>query len=464
MVGVPLLALVADEFIAEAGAEGGLDQRVGGEGLHRLLQGLGQELDAALLPLGVAQFVEIVLVGRAGIDPLAHALQARRQHQGGGEVGVDRPVGVAALAAPAPGRHPHRVGAVVRAVGVEDRRPGEARHRPLAHEALVAVHRRREGGAERPAVAQHAADEVVAGLGEAETAGIVARRTGEQVAAGLGVGERHVEMGAVAGAVGEGLGHHRRDQPLLLGVVLRHHAEEGQPVAGRERVGVLEVELELAVRILVVERVQIPAEIVDRGRDLVEPGEVVDEAAHVVAGFHEFIVRDRRVQRAVGGLAQEEDLALDAEVEAEAHGLGLLQHVLQRHAGRERVGLAPEGEVGRRPGELALPGKRDDAREVGDRGEFVLVRSLSEAVEGVAGVALGAGRHLRQVVEGDHLGLLRAVDVDIGADDVLHAFAAQIVLHGADRRIDIAGVAHGFRLLSGRRPGRRRNGGGAGSR
>ena len=155
----------------------------------------------------------------------------------------------------------------------------------------------------------------------------------EQVVAGFQVVERHVEVRAAAGAVGEGLRHEGGEQPFLRGVVLRHQAEEDVAVAHRQRVGILEVELELRVGVLVVERVEVPAKVVDRGGHLVEPGVAVEEALHVVTGLHQVVVGVRDLQRAVLGELHDEQLALDAEVHAEAHLRRVGELVLERDAG-----------------------------------------------------------------------------------------------------------------------------------
>ena len=148
------------------------------------------------------------------------------------------------------------------------------------------------------------------------------------------------------------------------------------------------------------------------------------------------------MERAVRLLLQQEDLAFDAEIEAEPHGLGLGHDGLQGDTGRERIRLALERQVRRTPGELRFPGQLDQLGEVRHGGQFVLVRSLAEPVEGITGIALGPRRHLRKVVDGHDLGLLRAMDVDISADDVFHALGAQLVLQLGDGGIDFGGMPH----------------------
>ena len=224
--------------------------------------------------------VEIVLVGLARIDLLADAFEPGGERQRRGEIRIDRAVGVARFTAAAAHRHPHRIGAVVRAVGIEHRRPGEIAHGALPHQALVAVDGRREGGTQRAAVLQDAADEMITeSRVKPRPRGSSFGSQREQIVAAGEIVERHVEMRAAAGLVGEGLGHHGRQQAFFLGVVLGHVAEKDQAVAHGQRVGVFEIELVLPVGVLVVEGIEVPAEIVDAGRDLVEPAEIVEEAA-----------------------------------------------------------------------------------------------------------------------------------------------------------------------------------------
>ena len=66
-------------------------------------------------------------------------------------------------------------------------------------------------------------------------------------------------MAAVAGQMGEGLGHEGGAQAVLLGERLDHVLEEGVPVGGDQGVVVEPVHLELAVGVLVVVLVRRPS-------------------------------------------------------------------------------------------------------------------------------------------------------------------------------------------------------------
>ena len=85
--------------------------------------------------------------------------------------------------------------------------------------------------------------------------------------------------------------HERREQPALLGERLDHEAEEDRAVAGDERVVVGEVLLELAVGVLVVGRVDVPAERVHVARDFGDEAERARQRAHVVTRLVEVVER-----------------------------------------------------------------------------------------------------------------------------------------------------------------------------
>jgi hypothetical protein len=99
-----------------------------------------------------------------------------------------------------------------------------------------------------------AADEIVAKRREPEFTGVV----GEQVVAVA----PHRDMGvtARAGEVDEGLGHEGGAQAVLFGDRAGHELEERVPVGGHQRAGIGPVHLELAVRVLVVALVGLPAQ------------------------------------------------------------------------------------------------------------------------------------------------------------------------------------------------------------
>ena len=151
------------------------------------------------------------------------------------------------------------------------------------------------------------------------------RCVGRRVAGKTGcaaAGQRQVQVQAAAGAVGERLGHERRDHAALGGDHRQQVAQRDDPVGGGQRVGELEVLLELAVAVLVVVGVVRPAragsspiEIV--GQVVVHPG----DAAGVVAGLGGGVGGVGGGQAAVGVAGQQEVLDLGADPRFEA-GVG----------------------------------------------------------------------------------------------------------------------------------------------
>ena len=176
-----------------------------------------------------------------------------------------------------------------------------------------------------------------------------------------------MEVAAVAGQVGERLGHERRDQPALLGQRLDHVAEEHSPVAGRQRVGELEVLLELAVGVLVVGGVVVPAELGDRLRDLGDEVEVAGQRAHVVAGQLERVERVGDLDPAVVGAPDQEVLELGADLQLVARLGRAGERVAEDRARAVRPLLALDGDVAGEPGDVRLPRQDRQAARIGHR-------------------------------------------------------------------------------------------------
>ncbi|MGC3992159.1 MAG: hypothetical protein QM796_21185 [Chthoniobacteraceae bacterium] len=220
--------------------------------------------------------------------------------------------------------------------------------------------------------------------------------------------------------------------PSSAAVLLRHHAEEDVAVRHREAVGVFEVELELRIAVLVVEGIDVPAQLIHRAHHPVEPVVAVEEALHVVAALLQIVVVVRHGQRAAIILPDHIDLAFDAEIEGKAHLRRLRHHLLERDAGIHLVGRALEPVVRRHPRDFRLPGQRGDRTQVGHRANFVVVRRLAETVERIAGVKLGAARKIFKVGDGHALALGDAVDIDVGAHAVFHAEIDQVLFQSGE--------------------------------
>ncbi len=277
-------------------------------------------------------------------------------------------------------------------------------------------------------VTQHAGDELVAEFRELEAIGVGLGL--EQVGAGFEARQRHVEVRAAAGTVGEGLGHEGGEVAAPLGEFADHEAEEGEAVGHGQRVGVLEVGLELAVGVLVVEGIDVPAQPVHRLHDLVEHRIVVEKTAHVVAGFGQRVAGAGRHQPPVGLLLQHEELGLDAEVEAVAHRRRGGKLLFQDAARAGLEGLPLEMEIARVPDDFGVPRQDRAGSEVGVGGDFLVVDFLRHAVERGAGEEFRAADHLVEMRQRHDLALGHAVQVDEARERIFHAGGLEPGLRG----------------------------------
>ncbi len=281
-----------------------------------------------------------------------------------------------------------------------------------------------------------AGDEVVALLREPEPARVVGRIDVEEVA--LAVPQAHVHVAAVAGQVRERLRHERRDQPALLRERLDHVAEEDRAVARDERVVEGEVLLELAVRVLVVGRVVVPAERRDVPRDVRDEAERARQRAHVVAGLVEVVERVGELDPAVLALAHEEVLQLAAHLERVAQLGGARELVAQDRARAERPRLALDCDVAGEARDLRLPRQVGQRRRVRHRRDVGIVRSLADVAGREARESGAVGEQPVQVRHRHQLGVRLAVHVDeLGEDELDAAFVelgAELVRGG--RRLD----------------------------
>ena len=431
----PLLPLDADEVVdvvlAATGSERLTEHIIAFQGTRRVEEVLGQQLDAQLGQPGTVEVVQVQVRGRvARVEALRHAVQAGGEDRGRGEVRVARAVDRAVLDAPRV-RDPQHLRAVVAAVADVDGRPGGAAG-GADDEALVGVHGRRRQRDVRLRVRLQAADEVV---------GVARQAHAVRVVGGVGVEhvdpvlpQAHVEVAAVAGQVPERLGHERRDEPALLRERLDHVAEEHGAVAGRQRVGVREVLLELAVGVLVVGGVVVPAELVEVPRDVPDEVEVAGERPHVVTGLLHGVERVGDLDRPVVGAAQQEVLELRADLQLEAELGGLGELAAQDRARAVRPRLAVDVEVAGEARDLRLPRQHREARRVGHRDEVGVVGPLAHGARRVAGESRAVGEQVVEVRGGDELGARLAVHVDELREQELHVVLSDVGADLVDRR------------------------------
>ena len=228
-------------------------------------------------------------------------------------------------------------------------------------------------------------------------------------------------MRAGAGAVGIGLRHHGRFPAEFARDLLHHHAPDDEAIRHGHDVGIGKVELELAVGVLVVEGMHLPAERVHRRDDLVQELEIYQREARVIGRLGNRvagIVRRNAVMRR--GVAPDDvGFALDAEIELQTHLGGALDLPGEDRARAHRIRLFVIGQLAGDHGDVRPPRELHHGIRVGDHGELVVVRALAETVEGGAGKELGAAHHPVEMSDRHRLRLGDPVGVDIKGHAIL---------------------------------------------
>ena len=169
-------------------------------------------------------------------------------------------------------------------------------------------------------------DVVISDTGKIAAARI-ARRLEEIFPRGL-VCKRHIEVCAAARTIGIRLRHKGRKPTMLSRDLMRHEAEEHIPIRHRQCVGVLEVDLELADAVLVIERIDIPAEMVHRLHEFEQPSAIIQTTCHVVGGLGQIVTRRHRTEADRLVIAEDVEFSLDTEIGHVAHLIGQSESTL----------------------------------------------------------------------------------------------------------------------------------------
>ena len=422
---VPLLLLALDVLLEDVRPQGLQGDGAGLEFLHGLVQVGGQAGDAGLLFLGRGHLEDV------GVDRIRHrqvvldAVQAGAQHHGKGQVGVAGRVRAADLGArahAAGGRDAHQG----RAVGG---RPGHV-HRGLVagYQPLVGVDQRVGDRAEPLGVLHDAGNVLVGHRAQFQRPLLVVE----------GVGAVQVEQGLVgvhARAVDaeHRLGHEGGVQAELGGDGAHHPLEGDGVVGGGEGVGVLEVDLVLALGHLVVAGLDLEAHGLQRLDDLAAAVDAGVVRFHVeVAGD---IVGDGG-RPALGIPAEQEELGLGADVHGVAQLLRLGQHPLEvvaRAADEGRaVGLVHVADDAGRVGAVLLAPGHDHEGVVVRLEVHVGFVDAHEALDGAAvehdlavqGLLDLAQRQGDILQETEDIDKLQAEEIDVLLFDDVHDFVA----------------------------------------
>mmetsp|Transcript_16693 Transcript_16693/g.67333 ORF Transcript_16693/g.67333 Transcript_16693/m.67333 type:complete len:373 (+) Transcript_16693:236-1354(+) len=275
-----------DGVVAEARAERrrGVELVEGGAQRAREAARAGADLNGErvvrIVQVGALGVLGEREVGRRG----PHAVRARRGDGRGKQVRIGGHVGEADFEARRAVGHAHEHGPVV--AGPRDgvgrpRRAGGGRRRV---EPFVRVDRRVRVRRDAGRLVEDAGEEPEREVRETERVGVIVdRTTPAEVGARRGVVQRDVGVAARARAVGEGLGHEGDAAAEVLGEGARHVLEENDAVGRLERVGVVPVDFELAVGVLVVGLVRPPAQGVHRLRQLGHEIVASHERVRVVA-------------------------------------------------------------------------------------------------------------------------------------------------------------------------------------
>ena len=155
---------------------------------------------------------------------------------------------------------------------------------------------------------------------------------------------------------------------------MHHVAEEDRAVAARKRVGVGEVLLELAVRVLVVVRVVAPTELVHVVRDPAQKLVVASKALEVVTRLLEIVERVGELDLAVACITDEEVFELHPGHELEPFRARLLELPAEDRPRVVRPLLAVDVDVARKAPERRLPWNGRETAQVGHRRDVGIAR------------------------------------------------------------------------------------------
>ncbi|VDC19000.1 hypothetical protein XINFAN_00047 [Pseudogemmobacter humi] len=353
---VPFLGFHLDIGVGEFGAQGGFEFLVGVEGADGVEE-VERQFRRVLDQVAVLVHVDVRARARIGVG--ADAVEAGGKDHRLHQVRVRGAVGQAQLEAARAG-HAHHMGAVVAGPGHRIRRPGRARGGARRVDPLVAVDGRAAQKRQRRGVFHDPAEEGAALIRQAKLFAVV----GEGVRLAVGRPDRDMGMAAVAGLADQGLGHEGRAQPVFLGQHPGHELEEGVFVGGGQNVVVFPVHLELAVGVLMVVLIGLPAVHQHGVGDFLDQIVAPQDGVLIVAGLD-------RIVEFIGHAApvgpQQEEFGLDPGLDAQAHGRGL-GHQFAQHVPRRLVEiLAAHHAVRGDPGHFRVPGQLDHGRGIGDR-------------------------------------------------------------------------------------------------
>ncbi len=242
-----------------------------------------------------------------------------------------------------------------------------------------------------------------------------------------------MEVRAAARAVRERLGHEGADHAVLAGDLAHRHLHQREVVGGGQRVGIGVVHLELAVRVLVVDLVDVDAGGAQRAREL-RPGSRwrATGPCSRSRAFRVCRVASKGLSAPSASRRQQHELRFDAGVEREALCGQSCELALQHHARAVGPGRAFHGAIADDARMAGHPRQRAQGSEVAHCHVVRAMRAHAETPQREAGEAGAIAEHHVQMLDGHGLGLGGAVDVDelrqhiadvLGAQSGLELFA-----------------------------------------
>ena len=416
----PLGAFELAELLGQGLAQRAANHLVALQRVDGLAQALWQHRDAALANLGQRELEQVFGTRRAGVEPAVDAVEPGCNQRGGGQVRVGRCIGQAPLEAAL--QSANQGGAVVRPMRHTGGCPGGARDRLARHQPFVAVDRGRGQRAQRGRVLQHTADEVQ--RQRRQIAGAVIEDA-LRVSA-FTFPQRHMKVHAAAGLVGERLGHHREHHAVALGQLVRGQLEQHQVIGAGQRVGVVKVQLVLALRVFVVDLQNVEPAGCQPVAELPQELALARQAFEVVRRLGQSVERVGGLE-AAGGAAQQKELGFDAGAQCPA-ALGQPRDLAAQHLARAGVeGLAGHKTVAHDACIAGQPGQGAHGVCVASA---VVLRARAGAwqagaPDGRAGKADAVTKQQVQLVERHELAARHAVQVGELGDEGVNALGGE---------------------------------------
>ena len=305
------------------------------------------------------------------------------------------------------------MGAVIAGPGHRIRRPGRAGNGARRVDTFIGIDRRIGDGRKRRRMFHDAAEKRLA----------LGRQTERHFPVGKGIDlavevpDRNMGMAAIAGQALERLRHEGGAQPVLFGDGFDHEFEEGMFVCGLQRVVIFPVHLELAVRVLMVILVGLPAQlqhvIANLGNDII----TAHHRLLVVAGLFRrvvFVGDFRTIRR------NQEKFRLHARLDPEPFARRLSDELFQHHARRLLHRLAFHHAIGSDPGDILFPRKLDDRGSVG-HGKKIGMGGRQIEPGGEARKTRAILLHIGNRFCGNQLGALAAEEIGITDHEIFDA-------------------------------------------